>query len=230
MRSWGVLCAAMALVSAPPAMAQDISGAAEPPRPSRWAGAEIGLGMLAHGANFHPLGSQLTFPRAPAGYIYEGQEEDDTVDVQLTFRTRPLPFHWALRPRLTAKAQLSTGGRTDFFSLGAEWRQHILRGRGYGQIGIGVTLQDGYRFTPDPFAPGLGADEARRRYAIYSTRVGFGSQVLFNPNASLGVRLDRRWAAEVTWEHFSHRQIFSQQNPGIDNVGIRLVRTLGPRR
>ena len=27
--------------------------------------------------------------------------------------------------------------------------------------------------------------------------------------------------------HFSHHPWFSEQNPGIDNFGIRLVRTLG---
>ena len=51
--------------------------------------------------------------------------------------------------------------------------------------------------------------------------------MLFNPNASIGVRIDRRWAVEATWEHFSHRRLFSDVNPGIDNVGIRLVRALG---
>jgi lipid A 3-O-deacylase len=226
MRGWGVLGAAMALACATPAMAQESDAAP----PSRWAGAEVAVGVLAHGANFHPIGSRLIFPSPPPGTIFEGQEEDGTVDVQLVLRSVPLPLRWALKPRLTAKLQINTDGRTDFASLGAEWRQHILGGRVYGQVGIGVTLQDGYRFDPDPFVPGLAPDETRRRYAIYSRRIGFGSHVLFNPNASIGVRLDRRWAAEATWEHFSHRQVFSEQNPGIDNVGVRLVRTLGPRR
>lgn len=193
-------------------------------------GPELAVGVLAHGANFHPLGSRLVFPRAPTGTIYEGQEEDGTVDLQFTVRTQPLPLRWALKPRLAAKLQINTDGRTDFASVGAEWRQHILHQRVYGQIGIGVTVQNGYRFTPDPFAPGLALEEARRRYAIYSRRTAFGSQVLFNPNASVGVRLDRRWALEAIWEHFSHRRIFSEQNPGIDNLGLRLVRTLGRRR
>ena len=215
----GVLGAVLALVSTT-AMAQE---AATPPREP----AEVAIGVLRHGANFHPLGSKLIFdlPELPDGQIYEGAEENGTVDVQLAYRTAPLRI--LLKPRLTAKAQVNTAGRTSFFSAGAEWRQHILRGRVYGQAGIGVTVIDGYRFTPDPFQPGISNDEAWRRYDIYRRRTSFGSKVLFNPNASIGVRVDRRWAVELAWEHFSHRQMFSDTNPGIDNVGIRIVRRLG---
>jgi len=223
----GAIGAVMVLVSTP-AIAQD--DPLPPERPSRWAGSEVAVGVLYHGANFHPLAKRLIFdlPELPAGQIYEGSEEDGTADVQLVYRSAPLRF--ALKPRLTGKLQVNTAGRTSFASVGAEWRQHILRGRVYGQVGIGLTLHDGYRFTPDPFASGLPVDEARRRYDIYRKHTSFGSQVLFNPNASVGVRLNPRWAIEATWEHFSHRQVFSEQNPGIDNLGLRLVHTFGPHR
>jgi len=222
-----VLGASLALVSTT-ATAQD--GGDRPGNPSRWAGSEVAIGVFDHGSNFHPLGERLVFdlPELPAGGIYEGSEEDGTVDIQLTYRTAPLGF--ALKPRLTAKAQINTAGRTSFASFGAEWRQHVFRGRVYGQLGIGVTIHDGYRFTPDPFVPGLSATEAWRRYDIYRRHTSWGSQVLFNPNASIGVRVNPRWAVELAWEHFSHRQVFSEQNPGIDMLGLRLVRTLGPRR
>ncbi|WP_231621751.1 acyloxyacyl hydrolase [Sphingomonas sp. 37zxx] len=197
---------------------------------TQWAGPEIAIGIVEHGSNFHPLGGKLIFdlPELPDGQIYEGSEEDGTVDIQLVYRTSPLRF--ALKPRLTGKVQINTAGRTSFASVGAEWRQHILQQRVYGQIGIGLTIHNGYRFTPDPFEPGLAIGEALRRYDIYQTRTSFGSQVLFNPNASIGVRLNRRWAIEATWEHFSHRQMFSRQNPGIDNLGLRLVHMFGRKR
>lgn len=229
MNCWakGVLGAALALASTS-AIAQ--AGAFDPERPSRWAGSEIALGVSEHGSNFHPLGDKLIFdlPKLPAGQIYEGSEEDGTVDVQLVYRSAPL--RWALKPRLSGKLQVNTAGRTSFASIGAEWRQHVLRGRLYGQVGIGLTVHDGYRFTPDPFEPGLPVGEARRRYDIYRKHISFGSKVLFNPNASVGVRVSPRWAIEATWEHFSHRQLFSDQNPGLDNLGLRLVHTFGPRR
>lgn len=51
--------------------------------------------------------------------------------------------------------------------------------------------------------------------------------MLFNPNAAVGVRLTPKWAVELAWEHYSHRQLFSATNPGIDNLGIRLVHRFG---
>lgn len=210
----GVLGAAVALAPLA-AAAQDAGGTASRP------GSEIALGLLAHGI-------RRPWTVAPPGdAIYEGEEERGTVDVQLVYRTAPLAK--ALHPRLTARLQLNTDGRTDFASVGAEWRQHILRGRVYGQAGIGLAIQDGYRYVPDPFAAGLSVDEASRRYDIYARRTGFGSRVLFNPNLSLGFRVSSRWAVEAAFEHFSHRRLFSSQNPGIDTVGLRLVRALAKR-
>jgi len=189
-------------------------------------GPELIGGVFEHGSNFHPLGSRFTLPKLPPGQFYEDSGEDGTVDLQIGYRTAPLR-RIPLKPRLTTKAQVSTAGRTSFLSFGSEFRQHVFGGRLYGQAGIGITIHDGYRFTPDPIVPGLSPAEAQRRYDIYFRRVGFGSRVLFNPNASVGVRLSPRWAAEVAWEHFSHRQIFSDRNPGIDHLGVRLVRMLG---
>ena len=182
--------------------------------------AEAAIGLLAHGVR-KPFRSA-----PPPGFdLYEGEEERGTGDLQLVFRSAPLAV--ALKPRLTVKVQLNTDGRTNFASVGAEWRQHILEGRIYGQAGIGLTVHYGYRYTPDPFVPGLAMREAERRYDIYMTRTAFGSRVLFNPNLSVGVKLNDRWALEAAFEHFSHRQLFSNQNPGLNNIGIRLVHALG---
>ena len=214
---WTALVAALTL-ACNPASAKARDGSA-----LEQAGPELAVGVFRHGANFHPLGSALSFdlPPLPPGQVYDGMEENGTADVQMLYRTAPLKF--ALKPRLTAKLQISLDKRTSFASVGAEWRQHILGGRVYGQVGIGLSVHDGYRFTPDPFVPGLPVAEARRRFTIYQTRTAFGSRVLFNPNASIGIRLSRKWAAEMAWEHQSHAQVFSDQNPGIDHVGLRLV-------
>ncbi|WP_010545817.1 acyloxyacyl hydrolase [Sphingomonas elodea] len=220
--NFGVLGASLALVSIP-AMAQEAGTVPQPTRER----AEVALGVLRHGADFHPLGSKLVFnlPQLPPGQVYDGMEENGTTDVQLLYRSMPLRF--LLKPRLTGKLQINTDGRTSFASAGAEWRQHFLRGAVYVQGGMGLTVIDGYRFTPDPFAPGISPMEARSRYVVYQRRTSFGSKVLFNPNASIGVRLGTRWSAELAWEHYSHHSLFSAQNPGIDNVGIRLVRRFG---
>ena len=183
--------------------------------------AEAAIGLLAHGMR-KPFRST---PRQASISMKGREEERGTVDFQLVFRSAPLAG--ALKPRLTAKVQVNTDGRTNFASIRTEWRQHILEGRIYGQAGIGLTIHDGYRYTPDPFVPGLAMREAERRYDIYMTRTALDSRVLFNPNLSVGVKLNDRWALEAVFEHFSHRQLFSNQNPGLNNIGIRLVHGLG---
>lgn len=200
--------AAMVLASVP-ATAQDRAAA----------GPEIGAGVLAHGVVRPFLGSP------PPGFVYAGQVEGGTADVQLLYRTRPLGF--ALKPRLTAKVQINTGGYTSFASVGAEWRQHAFRRRVNAQIGIGVTIHDGYTDIPDPFEFTPGSADFLRRYDLYARRTNFGSRIVFNPNLSLGVRIDRRWAVEATLEHFSHAHLFGRINEGMDTMGVRLIRTLG---
>lgn len=203
------VAAAVALLAAGPIAAQ--------------AGPEVAIGVLDHGIR-KPFRNDL-----PPGFsVYQGEEEGGTADVQIVYRSAPLGK--ALKPRLTAKLQINTDNRTSFASVGAEWRQHVLDGRVYGQIGIGLTIHDGYRFTPDPFVGGLSPAETQRRIDLYLNRTSFGSRVLFNPNLSLGVRLGERWAVEAAYEHFSHAQLFSKQNPGIETLGIRLVHSFGGRQ
>ncbi|MES2338728.1 MAG: acyloxyacyl hydrolase [Pseudomonadota bacterium] len=184
--------------------------------------AEIGAGIYDHGV-VRPFRKTL-----PPGLIYGGQAEGGTADAQIIYRSRPLAV--ALKPRLTAKLQVNTGGKTSFASVGAEWRQHVLKRRIYGQIGIGLTIHDGYTAIPDPFDFAPGSADFMKRYDLYATRTNFGSRILFNPNLSVGVRVNPRWAIEASLEHFSHNNWFGRVNEGMDTLGLRLVRTLGPRR
>jgi hypothetical protein len=183
----------------------------------------LGGGELLAGAFAH--GVRTDEDPGPNAFV-EGTEEGGTADVQVGLRSRPVGPAWLLRPRLAVKAQINTDGRTNFFSVGAEWRRDVAGGRAYLQAGAGLTYQDGYEFTPDPFAPGLSPAERERRYDVYLNRTSFGSKVLFNPNLSVGVRLSPGWALEGVWEHYSHKQVFDEQNPGIDNFGLRLVRAI----
>jgi hypothetical protein len=59
-------------------------------------------------------------------------------------------------------------------------------------------------------------------YAANGTRTDLGSRVLFEPELGVGVQLAPRISAEASWVHMSHAQIFGRQNPGIDNIGVRL--------
>ena len=53
-------------------------------------------------------------------------------------------------------------------------------------------------------------------------KIAFGSRVLFEPELGVGVQVNDRLSVEASWVHMSHAQLFGRQNPGIDNVGVRL--------
>lgn len=52
--------------------------------------------------------------------------------------------------------------------------------------------------------------------------IAFGSRVLFEPEIAVGTRINDRLSIEASWIHMSHAQLFGGENPGIDNVGVRL--------
>ncbi len=156
--------------------------------------------------------------------------ENDTYDVQFDYRTRRFDNLWfVLKPILYGKAQVSLQDRTDFFTVGALTRKHFFKGRFYIGIGLGLTLQDGYRHYPSLTQPGLTVDEIAERQDVRSTRKALGSDLLFNPNLIFGLTLDRRWAVELAYDHYSNAGIFSDRNPGLDNFGVRAVYKFGPR-
>ena len=53
-------------------------------------------------------------------------------------------------------------------------------------------------------------------------RTDLGSRVLFAPEIALGIALAPRVSVEASWVHISNARLFnSQQNPGIDMIGVR---------
>jgi lipid A 3-O-deacylase len=53
--------------------------------------------------------------------------------------------------------------------------------------------------------------------------VDFGSRLLFEPELGVGARINQRVSVEASWVHMSQGQVFGKQNPGIDNIGMRLT-------
>lgn len=100
-------------------------------------------------------------------------------------------------------------GGVDFASAGAAWRWPLPR-RLYVQLGLGAAVQSGYA---DPFQR-------------YPNKLDLGSRFLFEPELMLGYDLSRRWAAEIGWVHISNAGI-SRHNPGMDDLGARLVYQFG---
>ena len=103
-------------------------------------------------------------------------------------------------------ASLNTRGDTSFAGVGLAWT--IGDGPFYVRPGVGLVVHD---------APELRVDPAT------GDRTDLGSRVLFEPELGVGYRLSERASIEANWMHISQAQIFdSQQNPGIDMMGVRV--------
>lgn len=91
----------------------------------------------------------------------------------------------------------------------------------YGAIGLSAKFGDAIYFRP-----GLGLALHTGSTKDFSDpddgKIDFGSRILFEPEAAVGARLNQRLSIEASWVHMSHATLFSRQNPGIDNFGVRL--------
>lgn len=72
--------------------------------------------------------------------------------------------------------------------------------------------------------PGLGLAVHTGSAAKYfrTDKIAFGSRVLFEPELGIGAKINGHLSIEASWVHMSHAQLFGRENPGIDNLGVRL--------
>lgn len=56
----------------------------------------------------------------------------------------------------------------------------------------------------------------------FNDEIEFGSRILFAPEVAVGAQIAPRISAEASWVHLSHATFFSNQNPGIDTIGVRV--------
>ena len=91
----------------------------------------------------------------------------------------------------------------------------------YAAIGISAKFGDKIFFRP-----GLGVAIHTGSDANFQDETNdhleFGSRVLFEPEINIGARINDRTTIEASWVHLSNGQAFGEQNPGIDNFGLRL--------
>jgi hypothetical protein len=91
----------------------------------------------------------------------------------------------------------------------------------YGAVGISAKF--GNRIY---IRPGLGiavhTGSARNVEDPTNGKVDFGSRILFEPELGIGAEISDRLSIEGSWVHLSHAQLFGRQNPGMDNIGVRL--------
>ena len=124
---------------------------------------------------------------------------ENGVDVQLGYRWDRIG-RTPLQPYLFAA--LNTAGETSYAAVGLSAK---FGDRVFIRPGLGIAIHNG-------------SDDKFNR----SDKIAFGSRVLFEPELGLGVRLSDHATIEASWVHMSHAQLFGGQNPGIDNIGVRL--------
>jgi hypothetical protein len=122
------------------------------------------------------------------------------VDFLLGYRSQ-LP-HSVLQPYVFGA--LNSAGNTNYAAAGLSARFGLGSGW-YVRPGLGIAVHTG---------------SAGRYYR--SDKIAFGSRVLFEPEVGVGARLNNRLSLEASWIHMSHAQLAGKENPGIDNIGVRL--------
>lgn len=101
-----------------------------------------------------------------------------------------------------AFAAINTAGNTNYGAVGISAR---FGDKLYVRPGLGVAVHTG------------SAGNFQR-----TDRIAFGSRILFAPELGIGTQVNDRVSVEASWVHMSHAQLFGRQNPGIDNVGVRV--------
>lgn len=130
------------------------------------------------------------------------------------------------RPRVHLLVGVNTSGGTNYLASGLAWR-FPLSERLYVQPGIGLAIHDGRVNLPSPDEPGLTPAERLKRLNDFQTKLDLGSRVLFEPELSIGWKATQRLSVEVSWIHLSHGKLAGDYNPGLGDIGLRLLYRYG---
>ena len=166
---------------------------------------------MKYAASLFPALLILAIAPADAGEIFGGVYVHDVklptdksgiesgADLQLGYRGGNIG-HTPLQPYIFGA--LNTAGNTSYAAVGLSARfGHTI----YVRPGLGIAIHNG------------SADKFFR-----TDKIAFGSRVLFEPELAVGTRINDRLSVEASWVHMSHAQLFGRENPGIDNLGVRL--------
>jgi hypothetical protein len=126
------------------------------------------------------------------------------MDLSIGYRGDTVGHLWrgALQPYVFAA--VNTAGNTNYAAVGIA-AKFPLGNHWYVRPGIGAAIHSG---------------SAGRYYR--TDKIAFGSRLLFEPELGIGTDLSRRVSVEASWVHMSHAQLAGKENPGIDNIGLRL--------
>ena len=130
-----------------------------------------------------------------------GGDPEDGVDLQLGWRGGRIGKS-PLQPYVFGA--VNSSGNSHYAAVGLSAK---FGGSVYVRPGLGIAVHSGSAANfEDPT----------------NDEIEFGSRILFEPEVAIGVQLSPRVSAEASWVHMSHATLFGKQNPGIDNIGVRL--------
>ena len=130
--------------------------------------------------------------------------QEGGVDLQLGYRLDPIGPVLDIEPYVFGSVNSEEGG-TDFAGVGVSRKFGL--GGAYVRPGVGLVVHN---------APDVRVNPAT------GVRTDLGSRVLFAPEIALGMAIAPRFSVEASWVHISNARLFnSQQNPGIDMIGLR---------
>lgn len=126
------------------------------------------------------------------------------VDFSLGYRGGRIGHLWTATLQPYVFGAVNSAGNTDYAAAGVAAKFPLGNGW-YFRPGLGVAIHDG----------------SAGKY-FRTDKIAFGSRVLFEPEVGIGRQIGRRASIEASWVHLSHAQLAGPENPGIDNIGVRL--------
>ena len=138
------------------------------------------------------------------GPIDSRKENGVDLNLEVLFNS-PQFFSNIASPRPSIGTSINTQGYTSFIHSGLMWDFDITESF-FTSLGLGIAVHDGNN--------GSTTDS--------KGRITLGCWWLFHESLEFGLRIKTNFAVSVFWEHFSHGDICSERNSGMDNSGLRL--------
>ena len=130
-----------------------------------------------------------------------GGSPEGGLDIQLGYRGEGVT---GLKLEPYIFGAVNTSGDTNYAAIGLSRK---FGDRIYIRPGVGLAIHTG---------------STRNYDNPFNDKIEFGSRILFEPELGIGARISERATVEASWVHLSHATLFGRQNPGIDNIGVRL--------
>jgi lipid A 3-O-deacylase len=136
-------------------------------------------------------------------HVFGAGKYESGAEISAGYRTSPLSGLSVIgAPSLYGFGAVNTAGGLDYAAAGLSWR---FGDRFYVRPGLGIAVHDGH----------VGKFQV-------GNQLNLGSRVLAELELAAGFQINPRWSLEGSLVHMSHAQLAGPQNPGVDDVGLRL--------